>query len=575
MNGKKLYIGLILALSVAVIYLMALLAQDRGISEGSVSSDKLVRPEEWNFMITADINNNIPSLMVDGKQVKVSEPGMYIDDDLDIMLPVNILGNTFKCAVNNISEGYIELQKGDTIVKVYGGENYIDVSGEISVVEKPLIEIYGNVYINSKVIEIGMSYESKWQSNDNTLSLINNNQEERILPARYSYREAGRLPEIENQGIYGTCWAFASLGAVESSLMPYESYNFSEENMTLNGGYKGNQMDGGDYTRAIAYLTSWAGPVLESDDVYGDGIVNTKAEAVKHVQEVQLIESKNLEAIKRAVFLNGGVETCMYTSMNRAGERSMFYNEKTHAYCYIGTKAPNHDVVIVGWDDNYPKENFNSKLEADGAFICMNSWGKEFGDDGLFYVSYYDSNIGIHTAVYTRIDDTDNYDNIYQSDICGWIGQLGYDEENAYFANVYTAKSNELLKAVGFYATGKDTSYEIYFVDEFNNEESFAKKIFLQSGKITNAGYYTIDLDNPVNLIEEHKYAVVIRIKTSGSTKPIAIEYRANYATRNVDISDGEGYISYTGRSWEHVEESKECNICLKMYTDNHNVEEK
>ena len=127
MNGKKLYIGLILVLSVAVIYLMALLAQDRGISEGSVSSDKLVRPEEWNFMITADINNNIPSLMVDGKQVKVSEPGMYIDDDLNIMLPVNILGNTFKCAVNNISEGYIELQKGDTIVKVYGGENYIDV----------------------------------------------------------------------------------------------------------------------------------------------------------------------------------------------------------------------------------------------------------------------------------------------------------------------------------------------------------------------------------------------------------------------------------------------------------------
>ena len=67
----------------------------------------------------------------------------------------------------------------------------------------------------------------------------------------------------------------------------------------------------------------------------------------------------------------------------------------------------------------------------------------------------------------------------------------------------------------------------------------------------------------------------MIRIKTPGSTKPIAIEYRANYATRNVDISDGEGYISYTGRSWEHVEESKECNICLKMYTDNHIVEEK
>lgn len=34
-------------------------------------------------------------------------------------------------------------------------------------------------------------------------------------------------------------------------------------------------------------------------------------------------------------------------------------------------------------------------------------------------------------------------------------------------------------------------------------------------------------------------------------------------------IDDGEGYISLIGKSWEHVEESKECNICLKMYTNN------
>jgi len=57
----------------------------------------------------------------------------------------------------------------------------------------------------------------------------------------------------------------------------------------------------------------------------------------------------------------------------------------------------------------------------------VNSWGDSFGDDGLFYVSYYDSNIGIHNVVYTRVEDNDNYDNIYQSDLCGWVGQLGYE----------------------------------------------------------------------------------------------------------------------------------------------------
>ena len=104
---------------------------------------------------------------------------------------------------------------------------------------------------------------------------------------------------------------------------------------------------------------------------------------------------------------------------------------KIYSYCYIGTKKPNHDVVIIGWDDNYSKDNFSVSLEGNGAFICVNSWGDRFGDDGLFYVSYYDSNIGIHNVVYTRVEDNDNYDNIYQSDLCGWVGQLGYECDTA------------------------------------------------------------------------------------------------------------------------------------------------
>ena len=495
LKARKLYVGLILILSAVVIYLGTLVAQDRGITPGNIPVDSIVQPEEWNYIITTDIKNSVPSLEVNGKKVKFSGKKMYLDDKLNVMLPLDIIGSAFSCAINNIEENNIELQKGNNVVKIHGVEQYIDISGKVIPVINPISVQYNQIYINSKVIELGFSYDSKWQANEITLILTS------------------------------------------------------------------------------AYLTSWAGPVLEEDYPYGDGKYNPDAPVVKHVQEVQLIESKNLEAIKRAVFLNGGVETCMYTSMNRAGEKSVYYNEKNSSYCYIGTQAPNHDVVIVGWDDNYPKENFNSKLEADGAFICMNSWGEEFGDEGLFYVSYYDSNIVMHNAVYTRIEDVDNYDNIYQSDLCGWVGHLGYEEDSAYFANVYTAVGDEEIKAVGFYATGKDTSYEIYYVDGFAGEDSFNKRVYLQSGKFINGGFYTVNLENPIRILEGTRYAIVIKIKTPGTTKPIAIEYKAGHGTRNVDITDGEGYISYTGRSWEHVEESKECNICLKMYTDNISIE--
>ena len=114
---------------------------------------------------------------------------------------------------------------------------------------------------------------------------------------------------------------------------------------------------------------------------------------------------------------------------------------------HIGTEKPNHDVVIIGWDDSYSKDNFSVDLEGDGAFICQNSWGSEFGDGGIFYILTMIRILVPHNVVYTGIEDSDNYDHIYQSDLCGWVGQLGYNKESIYGANVYTAESNQNLTA--------------------------------------------------------------------------------------------------------------------------------
>lgn len=228
----------------------------------------------------------------------------------------------------------------------------------------------------------------------------------------------------------------------------------------------------------------------------------------------------------------------------------------------------NHEVVIVGWDDNYPKENFNAELEGNGAFICQNSWGKEFGMDGLFYVSYYDANIGIHNVVYTGTEPTDNYDNIYQSDLCGWRGNLGYDKESAYFANVYKAVDDEKLSAVSFYATDVDTYYEIAVCSDYKDSGSLDKeRQVLASGTLKYSGYYTIDLDREVKLKKGNKFAIVMYISTPNATRPIAVELATDAKSAAVDLSDGEGYISYTGAYWDRVEEKYQCNLCLKGFT--------
>ena len=225
-------------------------------------------------------------------------------------------------------------------------------------------------------------------------------------------------------------------------------------------------------------------------------------------------------------------------------------------------------MVIVGWDNNYPAENFVGDVTQDGAFLCLNSWGEAFGNAGTFYVSYEDVNIGGYGVTYSRIDGSDNYDRIFQSDLCGYTAQIGYQQDSAWFANVYTAEEALQVRAVGFYATGANSEYEIYMIPTFQDENSFVFKRLIAAGELEDAGFYTIDFSEPVNVEAGDDFAVVVKIITENAEYPVAIECPVEGLSENADISDGRGYLSLQGNLWEHVEATKEYNICLKAYAD-------
>lgn len=390
------------------------------------------------------------------------------------------------------------------------------------------------------------------------------------LPERYDAREAGRTSPARDQGAWGSCWAFASLLAIENSLLPQEAWDFSEDHMLHNPNFNFREEVGGDYMMAAAYLLAWQGPVTEAEDAYGDGVSPEGLKPSKHVQEVKVLPEGDRDAIKRAVMETGGVQTSLYTTMTDQTSESEFYNLEAKAYCYPHETDPNHDVVIVGWDDNFPREAFSAEVEGNGAYLCENSWGTLFGDQGFFYVSYYDKNIGKTNAVYSKVEPADNYDFIYQSDLCGWIGQLGYGEEAAWGANVYTAADAENLKAAGFYAVDKNTDYEVYIARHLNGKEGssgFYSREQVARGHLEYAGFYTITFDREIPLDPGERFAVIIRLKTPGALHPIAIEFDAGDGRGNVNAKDGEGYLSYEGKDWVHVENKQNCNVCLKAYT--------
>ncbi len=318
---------------------------------------------------------------------------------------------------------------------------------------------------------------------------------------------------------------------------------------------------------ALAYLASWQGPVTEEEDPYGDGKTIETEEVAVHLQEAVIINEKDYEQIKLLIYEYGAVQSAIY-SLPDIRELDDYYNATCAAYYYPETMDCNHDIVIIGWDDNYPKENFATEPEGDGAFICKNSWGADFGIDGYFYISYYDKNIGVTGIAYTVVESSDNYDKLYQSDLLGWTGSIGYGGESAWFANVYEAESDEEIAAVGFYATDSETWYDIYLVRDFETAEDLADREWIQSGYLADKGFYTVEFLQSQMLTAGEKFAIVIEIDTRNSSHPIAIEYTSGELTSGVDISDGESYMSHNGRTWSRLEEVAECNACLKVYVN-------
>ena len=567
MKYSKRYIAFTLIVAIA------LLIKFNTVSESYQRVDSFrgadLEAETWNPLIAESVNENLLSVVIDNKEYTNEKYHFYMDSNLNIMVPVTILRDALNCSAHIYDGNRLLVEKHNKELSFSLDAGEVLVNGKREPIVSPFIEEEQQYYVSLNELSQYLDYSYSWNIKENEAQAADVSESTALIPTRYDLRERGRVSRVRNQGSYGTCWSFAALGAMESVLLPEESCQFSVDHMTLNNGFNLTQKDGGEYTMGMAYLAAWKGPVFEVDDPYGDGETDESLTAVKHVQEMQVIDGKDYEKIKEAVFKYGGVQTSIYNALKSSQARSPYYNRATSSYCYIGTEKPNHDVVIVGWDDSYSKDNFSMDLEGDGAFICQNSWGSEFGEDGFFYISYYDTNVGTHNVVYTGIENTDNYDHIYQSDLCGWVGQLGYNKETIYGANVYTAGSNENLVAASFYATGKDSEYQIYLVKNFENVESLSSMKPVASGKLSNAGYYTVPFEQEMAVEAGERYAVVLYISTPGAVHPLAVEYKADKSTENVILDDGEGYVSANGFEWEDVKNIEDANICLKVFSKN------
>ncbi|MBR0059564.1 MAG: hypothetical protein IJP99_09570 [Methanobrevibacter sp.] len=397
------------------------------------------------------------------------------------------------------------------------------------------------------------------------IKLINNSINVNNIPSKFDLRDWGWVTPVKNQNEKGYCWAMSTIASLESAILKATGteYDFSENNLGNNGimysiyGDIGNA-EGGVMTTASGLILSWLNPISEENDSYDEfgKVSDIDTQNKIHIQDVlfipvektseHVLSNETNTLIKRALLEYASV-------IMEFAVDSESYNATSNSIYHSDVYEVNHIISIIGWDDAYSKDKFQTAPPDDGAWIIKNSWSDEWGDNGYAYISYYDTSLfgpdqdGQYTIPYTLafiIGNSKNYKYNYQTDI---MGVNLFNGNYTYYSNEYTAVANNLLSAVGTYFndTGVDYEFKVYVNDELK---------LMQNGTSEFAGFKTIELNEYIPVKENDVFKVVFK----NNVLPQQSHSRQHYA-ENVSFAsaDGANWIDYT---------SLNMTVCLKVY---------
>jgi C1A family cysteine protease len=405
------------------------------------------------------------------------------------------------------------------------------------------------------------------------------------LPAQFSLRSIGRVTPVKNQDPCGTCYAFATMASVESNIRKWSvTRDLSEQNFkNLHGfDYTPCIPGGGNGDMSIAYMSRYGGPLFESDDPYVPYLYLSPHMAPRYyVQSVHQLHGKTWpldnKGIKGPMYK---YKTAVQTHMlwGDAYYKSPATGPSTFATYYNPTTAGGgHIVTIVGWKDNFPRGYFKPYTPpGNGAFLVKNSWGKGWGNNGYFWVSYYDKNLGKYNFLFQASRKT-SYRGVYYHDKLGWVLSTGLTaptlDTTDWMANKFTASTKKGLtvKAVGFPHASRASYYIEVWRNPVGSNPRTGTLAATASGTIGYQGFHTVTLSSPVYVPAGRKFSVVMRLTTPGWKYPIPIECPISGYSSGAAASPGQSYVNPDPSKflWKDLTSTPghgECNVCLKAY---------
>lgn len=457
---------------------------------------------------------------------------------------------------------------------------------------------------------------------DLNTDLLEDEAGESVLPEKYSLKDKLNL-NVRNQENTNFCWAFAASKVFETTYanlnnkvtinelsprhMAYATSRYFNNNIENPNGFNRNVDVGGNYFQATAYWANGSGPILEKDMPFVNSMekINISEIQNKSVQ-AQLEDAtffpniyKSYNGLEKINYYNGnGIE---YTKDDIETFRNMIKNqiikygavgsmtyistsqdmnyfssvENNCYYCDNPNLLVNHAITIIGWDDNFSRDNFDGKSKPvnDGAYLVLNSYGKTWGsNEGCYYISYDDYFIENSMFGIQGVSDKD-YDNIYQYDELGMSSYITNTliPTSIYGANVFSKKTseNEKLSEIGIYVYNK-SDIEVYVnANGKSLDINNLSKVYIADS--LSSGYHIIKLDKPVTVGET--FSIVVKY-SNNALATLPIESKVN----GIDFYDTamankeESFFSPNGIEWADITDidgANTANACIKAFTIN------
>ena len=410
----------------------------------------------------------------------------------------------------------------------------------------------------------------------------------------YNANEEGFVTDVKNQRNTSLCWAFSLASNLETSLLTrgQEYYDLSEEQLayfwanrvndplgnTPNDKITRTQSDyhgTGNGRVASFFLSTWSGMTTEEKVPFQSSAVtwpDSLAYDTSAYMEDAIFSQYTVERTKQLLMEYNSVSAMIYMLDN-------YYYPDTASYSCPQSGLVNHAVTIVGWDDTYSKENFPSAsgVNNDGAWIVKNSYGKNWGKNGYFYLSYEDksiTNLVSNTAVTTPAYPN-NY--FYDGAAAGTVTfpsktiNNGYYVSNIFKATAGNGKDEELGEIVT--AVPQDnTDFQIQVYTDLKNtsDPTSGTPAYAEPVDYTQplAGIHTIHLNTPVKIPQGTFYSVVIRIP-DGSNKFYVEKTTTStsWFTATAGIDPNQSFFSTSGKKWYDAGNQYNCCFSVKAHT--------